>query len=232
MRNILLLAVFLISVVSFGQSINQVDEQGERHGLWKKKYDSTEVLRYEGEFFHGKEMGVFKYYKNIEDKALLAATKQFNRNNNSSEVTFFASTGKIISKGQMNGKRYVGTWVYYQNKTKHILSKDHFNNEGELDGERLVYYENGELAQKEVYDNGKLDGPSIWYAENGTVIKDYAYDQGELHGPAKYYNQEGVMLIQGQYQNGRKHGVWKYYEAGKLVREKDFTRRSKNPYKN
>jgi antitoxin component YwqK of YwqJK toxin-antitoxin module len=232
MRNILFLFGFLFTILSFSQSINQIDKNGERHGLWKKNYDSTEVARYEGEFFHGKEIGVFKYYKKVDDKAILAATKQFNKDNNLSEVSFFASTGKLISKGQMNGKLYVGTWVYYQNKTNYILSKDQYNNDGKLHGERLVYYENGELAQKEVYVNGKLHGPSVWYAENGTVIKEYAYDQGELHGPAKYYNQDGVMVLQGQYQSDRKHGVWKYYEAGKLIREKDFTRRSKNPYKN
>ena len=232
MKSILFLFGFLFTILGASQTINQFDAQGERHGKWKKNYDSTEVARYEGAFFHGKEIGVFKYYKNIENKAVLAATKQFNKENNLSEVTFLASNGKLISKGQMNGKLYVGTWTYYQNKTKHILSKDQYNDKGNLHGERLVYYENGELAQKETYDNGKLHGPSLWYAENGTVIKEYAFDQGEIHGPAKYYNQNGIMVLQGQYQRDRKHGVWKYYEAGKLVREKDFTRRSKNPYKN
>ncbi len=232
MKNTLFLFVFLFSLFASAQTINQSDAQGERHGKWKKNYDSTEVARYEGEFFHGKEIGTFKYYKKVDGKAVLAATKQFNKDNNLSEVTFFASSGKLISKGQMNGKLYVGTWTYYQNKTKHILSKDQYNNNGELHGERLVYYENGALAQKETYESGKLHGPSIWYAENGTVIKEYGFDQDEIHGPAKYYDQNGTMVLEGQYQRDRKHGIWKYYEAGKLVKEKDFTRRSKNPYKN
>ena len=232
MKKLLFLCALLFTILSFSQTINQFDQQGERHGIWKKKYDSTEVARYEGEFYHGKEIGVFKYYKNVEGKAVLAATKQFNKDNDLTEVAFFYSTGKLISKGQMKGKLYIGTWIYYQNKTKHVLSKDQYNNEGKLHGERLVYYENGELAQKEVYNNGKLQGPSRWYAENGTVIKEYAYEEGELNGPAKYYDQNGTMVLEGQYQRDRKHGIWKYYEAGKLVKEKDFTRRSKNPYKN
>jgi len=232
MRNTLILFAFLFTVISFAQTVNQFDDQGKRHGIWKKNFENTDVPRYEGEFFHGKEIGEFKFYKNIDGKAVIAATKLFSKDNNLSEVSFFSSSGKLISKGQMNGKLYNGTWIYYQNKSKHILSKDQYNDKGNLHGERLVYYENGELAQNEVYDNGKLHGPSIWYAENGTIIKEYAYDQGEIHGPAKYYNQNGTMVLEGQYQRDRKHGIWKYYKAGKLVREKDFTRRSKNPYKN
>ncbi|MFD2823283.1 toxin-antitoxin system YwqK family antitoxin [Lacinutrix iliipiscaria] len=232
MKNIQFLIVCLLSIFASAQTINQFDAQGQRHGKWKKHYDSTEVVRYEGEFLHGKEIGVFKYYKNVDGKALLAATKQFNKDNDLAEVTFFASTGKLISKGQMKGKLFIGTWIYYQNKTDHILSKDQYNNQGKLHGERLVYYEDGTLAQKEMYDNGNLHGPTIWYAENGVVIKEYVYDKGELHGPAKYYNQAGTIVLEGQYQRDRKHGVWKYYEDGKLIKEKDFTRRSKNPYKN
>ena len=231
MKHCLLLLLLLISISGTAQNHNQLDADGKRHGIWKKNFPDTDVMRYEGEFDHGKEIGMFKYYKNVNGKAILAATKEFNKENDRSEVKFYASTGKLISKGQVKGKLYVGTWLYYQNKTEHLLSKDNYNDDGELHGERLVYYETGKLAQQESYDRGKLHGPSVWYAENGEVIKRYAYVQGELHGPAKYYDQNGVLVLEGQYQRDRKHGVWKYYENGKLVKEKDFTRRSKNPYK-
>ena len=45
------------------QSINQFDANGERHGLWKKNFEGTDQPRYEGTFDHGKEVGIFKFYK-------------------------------------------------------------------------------------------------------------------------------------------------------------------------
>ena len=65
------------------ESLNQFDANGKRHGVWKKTFEGTNVLRYEGEFHHGKEIGLFKFYKNIRKQAVLTATKQFNKNDNS-----------------------------------------------------------------------------------------------------------------------------------------------------
>ena len=231
MKNILFLFVFLLPFLGTAQDVNQLDAEGKRHGVWKKNFEDTDVLRYQGEFSHGKEIGVFKFYKKVDGKAVLAANKQFHTDSDIAQVSFYASSGKLISEGQMNGKLYVGTWTYYQNKTKSVLSKDTYNDKGELDGDRFVYYVDGILAQKESYVNGKLHGPSTWYTEKSIVVKEYVYDTGELHGPATFYDKTGVMVLQGQYQRDRKHGVWKYYENGKLVKEKDFTRKSNNPYK-
>jgi len=232
MKNIALLFVLFLPFMASAQEVNQLDAEGKRHGIWKKNYENTDVLRYQGEFFHGKEIGVFKFYKNVNGKAVLAANKQFNKENNIAQVSFYSSTGKLISEGQMNGKLFIGTWIYYQNKTKNILSKDTYNDQGELHGERFVYYDDGVLAQTETYVNGKLHGPSVWYTQKSVVVKEYVYNQGELHGPATFYDKNGTIILQGQYKNDKKHGVWKYYENGKLVKEKDFTRKSKNPYKN
>ena len=102
------LVLFLATPV-LGQ-INQLDENGKRHGVWKKNFDNTNILRYEGAFSHGKEIGLFKFYQNIDGKAVLAATREFLENSNKANVKFFASTGKLISEGQMNGKLYIGAW--------------------------------------------------------------------------------------------------------------------------
>ncbi|MDC3340913.1 hypothetical protein OAV50_00310, partial [Flavobacteriaceae bacterium] len=44
------------------EQVNQFDENGARHGLWKKYYEGGNQLRYTGTFNHGIEVGVFKYY--------------------------------------------------------------------------------------------------------------------------------------------------------------------------
>tara|TARA_R110002096_G_scaffold147031_2_gene306460 strand:- start:14388 stop:15095 length:708 start_codon:yes stop_codon:yes gene_type:complete len=218
---------FLNSISIFAQDINQFDANGKRHGIWKKTFDKTNVLRYEGAFLNGKEIGLFKFYKNIKNKAILTASKQFNKNNNIAEVKFYTPKGKVISEGQMDGKTYIGTWKYYQKNSEQLLILEHFDNSGNLNGERFVYYENGQIAEKQNYKEGKLDGISLWYSETGSVLKEFVYVNGELHGLSKFYNPKGMLLVEGNYKRGKKDGIWKYYENGKLKEEKDFTYKPK-----
>ena len=211
----------------FAQDVNQFDDNGKRHGIWKKNFEDTKIIRYEGQFSHGKEIGLFKFYKNYEDKAILSATKLFNENNNLSEVKFLASNGSVISEGKMNGKTYIGTWKYYQKNSDKLLTLEHYNEDGQLIGQRLVYYPNGQIAEEQNYINGNLHGVSIWYSEKHVILKSFIYENGELHGMAKFYNPKGTLVSEGQYKRGKKDGVWKFYEKGELISEKDFTYKPK-----
>lgn len=217
------LFIIICNCFSFAQDINQFDVDGKRHGIWKKYYNDTHIIRYEGEFNHGKEVGLFKYYTIERKKALLTATKLFRTNDNIAEIKFLASNGKIISEGQMDGKTYIGTWKYYQKNTDALLTLEHYTNDGELNGERFVYYPNGQIAEKQNYSHGKLEGPAIWYSVKNVVLKEMNYVTGELHGPAKFYNPKGELVSEGQYKRDKKDGLWKYYEGNELVNEKDFT---------
>lgn len=214
------LVLFLATPV-LGQ-INQLDENGKRHGVWKKNFDNTNILRYEGAFSHGKEIGLFKFYQNIDGKAVLAATREFLENSNKANVKFFASTGKLISEGQMNGKLYIGAWKFYQKDSDELLILEHYNDEGKLHGDRFVYYKNGVVAEKQEYKNGTLDGVSVWYSEDAVPIRQMVYVNGILHGLSKHYNIEGELIIEGAYKNDKKAGVWKYFEDGNLVDEKQY----------
>ncbi|MCX7549322.1 toxin-antitoxin system YwqK family antitoxin [Xanthomarina sp. F2636L] len=230
MKQILVILFLFIPTIFIAQNINQLDENGKRHGIWKKNFDKTQIIRYEGEFYHGKEIGVFKFYKNINNEAVLTATKHFNDKDNLAEVTYYASNGKVISKGIMNGKDYQGEWTYYHKNSTQVMTSEHYNNQGQLDGESLVYYNSGQLAEKRVYKDNKLQGKATWYYENGNEMKTYVYSKGLLHGEAKFYDATGALEIEGQYKNDRKDGIWKYYKNGELTEEKDFTVYSKNPY--
>ena len=52
-----------------------------------------------------------------------------------------------------------------------------------------------------------------------------------FHGLYKTYDLKGNLLSEGNYSNDLRKGIWKFYKDGKLVEEKDLTRKSKNPYK-
>lgn len=226
MRYSFLIFLMFSSVLS-AQNINQFDANGKRQGVWKKNFADTNIIRYEGQFSHGKEVGLFKFYKNYKKKAILSATKLFNEDSTIAEVKFLASNGKVISEGSMDGKTYVGTWKYYQKNSDQLLILENYNNQGELIGERLVYYPNEQVAEKQNYIDGKLHGESFWFSDKNVVLKAYVYENGELHGIAKFYNPKGELLSEGQYKTGKKDGVWKFYENGKLIKEKDFTYKPK-----
>ena len=170
--NLKFTAIFLLlTVFSFAQDINQFDEEGKRHGIWKKNFDETKQIRYQGTFNHGKEVGEFKFYKLVKKKSVLTATKVFNTNDTTAEVKFFASNGKVISEGKMDGRLYVGKWVYYHNKSDKIMTLENYNSNGELNGEKLVYYIDGVVAERANFVNGKQQGKSYWYSVKEVVLK-------------------------------------------------------------
>lgn len=227
---ILFLTLFLTKT-SAQNAINETDNDGERHGFWKVNFDQTDQPRYEGTFEHGKEIGLFKFYKLDEKKSVLSATREFDPDTHDIIVKFYSSKGKLISEGHMTDKLFVGKWVYYHNKTKAIMTVEHYNDKGRLEGERFVYYPNGQTAEHTVYIDGKIEGVSKIFSEKGVMIKEYSYKNDMLNGMSKYYNASGQMLAEGAYRNDKKHGIWKYYENGVLTEEKDFTVYSKNPMK-
>lgn len=227
---ILFLTVCLTKTVA-QDVINQVDSEGKRHGFWKVNFEKTDQPRYEGTFEHGSEVGTFKFYKLDNAKSVLSATREFLPNSNDIIVKFYSSKGKLISEGQMKNKLFVGKWVYYHNKTDAIMTVEYYNDQGKLEGEKLVYYPNGKMAEQAHYVNGKIEGVSKVFSEKGVLIKEFTYRNDTLHGMSKYYDADGKMLAEGVYRNDKKHGVWKFYENGVLTEEKDFTVYSKNPIK-
>ena len=232
-QNIILFLFLTLTLTSLVAQnlVNQFDSEGKRHGIWRKDFEGTIQPKYEGVFEHGKEIGLFKFYKLDGKKSVLSATRQFSADSDDIDVKFYSSKGKLISEGQMIGKSFVGKWVYYHNKTNGIMIVEHYNDQGQLNGERLVYYQKGQLAEKANYINGKQNGIAQVFSENGVLIKDFLYKDGMLDGVAKYYNATGQLLAEGAYRNDQKHGIWKYYENGVLTEEKDFTVYSKNPAK-
>ncbi|WP_308992057.1 toxin-antitoxin system YwqK family antitoxin [Mariniflexile litorale] len=223
MKRAFTILFLFVSTLVLAQEINQLDTNGKYHGIWKKNFDGTSILRYEGAFSHGKEIGVFKFYKNIKKKAVLTATKEFNETDNKAYVKFFASTGKVISEGQMDGKKYIGEWKYYQKTNNKLLTLEHYNDSGSLNGERTVYYPSGQLAEKQIYKNGKLDGVSVMYSNKNVLLSELIYVNGELHGYSKYYSPKAELVAEGLYKNDKKDGIWKYYKDGKLTEEKNFS---------
>jgi len=232
MKSISLLIFCLFSAFVSAQDYNQFDAQGERHGKWTKNYEGSKILRYEGEFNHGKELGTFKFYKNIDGKAVLTVTREFIPNSEDVNVTFYDANKNVVSKGVMRNKTLIGKWIYFHKNGGAVMMEEEYNDNGKLEGEKKTYYKSGGIAEKANFKNGVLEGESQWYSEKGVLIRLFNYKNGALEGPSKSYDSKGRVTMEGVYRNDLKHGIWKFYEEGKLTEEKDFTKRSKNPYKN
>ncbi|WP_034057470.1 toxin-antitoxin system YwqK family antitoxin [Lacinutrix jangbogonensis] len=229
MKKLIIVILALVSTLTFAQDINKKDSNGNRHGKWSKNFEGTNVIRYEGEFNHGREVGTFKFYKKIDDKPVLTATRAFSSKNDLAKVKFFSSTKNLISVGDMRGKTYVGKWIYFHNKSKVVMTEEFFDNRGKLEGSKKTYYLSGQLAQQDNYSSGILVGESRSYSEFGKVLRTFNYLNGQLHGSSKVFDSQGRIEMEGVYQKDRRHGIWKFYKDGKFVKEKDFTRRSKYP---
>jgi len=232
MKHIINIFCILASGFISAQDFNQFDEDNKRHGKWQKTFENSKILRYEGQFNHGKPVGTFKFYEAIDNKAVLVAKRIFNETNDLADVTFYTSKGNIIGQGKMKDKTYVGEWTYYHKDSKQLMTQEFYNEKGELNGVKKVYYLSGGLAETTNYVNGKLEGESIAYSEKGDTLRIETYKDNKFHGPYKTYDLKGNLTQEGNYYNDLRKGVWSFYENGKLIEKKDLTKRSKNPYKN
>ncbi len=219
----LFISILIMGSSALSQSgINQFDEHGKRHGVWKKTYENSDQIRYEGTFNHGKEIGVFKYYcSDCKDKPIIIKT--FNEKENTAQVVYVTKKGKLVSEGVMEGRNRSGEWVYYHEKAKSIMTKEFYVN-GKLDGFKITYYLNKKITEELEYKNGKKEGVNNYYSPEGVLLKKLLYKNDELHGPAFYYDSNRKVILEGKYKNGRKHGVWKYYKDGKFIKEETYPR--------
>lgn len=224
-RFIFLSIFFLVSLSMAAQdNFNQFDDDGKRHGQWQKTYENSDQIRYEGNFQHGKEIGIFKFY--CEDcKSVPSLIKTFNDIDNTAQVVYYSKSGRILSEGKMEGKNRIGEWLYYHKKGKGIMTKE-FYVDGNLHGTKTVYYLNHKIAEKLNYNNGEKEGVNNYYSPQGVILKKLLYKNDELHGPAVYYDAYGNVTLKGNYKNGRKDGVWQHYKEGDLVKEEKYPKQN------
>jgi antitoxin component YwqK of YwqJK toxin-antitoxin module len=218
MKRIIFLLVLLVSVTNtaLGQSkINQNDNSGKRHGIWKKFY-SNDRIRYTGKFNHGKEIGTFKYYS-ASNSDFPILIKNYHDSDNVADVQFFTPSGVLESKGKMKGKLREGKWLYYHPDGKSVMSEENYLN-GKLDGEYKTFYSSGEPTEITTYKNGLLDGNYKKYSIKGFLYQDFNYKKGKLNGMAIYYSRKsGDLIKKGPFKDDLRVGTWENYVDGELV---------------
>ncbi len=225
-----ILFVILNCLTIFSQSnSNQFDGNGERHGIWKGVYEASKRPRYEGNFNHGKETGIFKYFDDTKAGTVIA-TRDFSKGDGSCYAIFYNQKGNKVSEGLLMNKLPQGEWKYYHFESDQLMSLENYK-QGKLNGIKKVFYKDGSLAEVSNYLNGKIDGVYKKYAENETLLEEINYKKGKLDGPALYYDGKGNINVKGQYKNDRKWGYWETYENGKLISKEKISRETRKTFK-
>lgn len=227
-RLLLLLSIFFIANVS-AQEINQLDENGKRHGRWEKKYEGTNNLRYQGQFNHGKEVGAFKFYHKEPKGPHPSCIKEFAIDSDTITVKYYSSKGVFLSEGQTKGKLRVGVWKSYERNTGVLVEEENYV-AGKLEGIKTSYYNDGKILQTQMFKNDVLHGKKIMYAPNGKISSEYNFVNGKSHGYFVEYDENGKKKFTGKYTMNKPRGIWKYYTDGKLTKSTDYTL-SNNPLK-
>lgn len=218
MKNILFIAFLAISnLIAAQDKLNQFDDQGLRHGLWKGYHEESKRPRYEGNFDHGKEIGIFKYFDDTKAGTVIA-TRDFSKGDGSCYVTFFDQKGNKVSEGMVKNKVFEGPWKYYHKESKDIMTLETYKN-GKLQGSRKVFYTENVLAEEVFYVDGIKNGTAKTFGENGKLIDQHNYVNDKFEGLASYYDGNGNKLYEGSYKSNVRVGTWKFFEKGKVVKQ-------------
>ena len=228
MKSILFTLLAFLSLQTFAQEINKMDEKGQRHGLWKGTYEASKRPRYEGTFDHGKETGTFKFFDDTKEVKVIA-TRDFSAKDGSTYTTFFFYLGNKVSEGKEVNKLYEGEWKYFHFESKEIMATENYA-KGKLHGIKKVFYKNGKIAEETTYVNGVKNGVYKKYSEKGDVFEDAIYKNDQFEGPV-VYNDGAGKTIKGQFKDGKKSGIWKYYTNGKLTKEENPNKAKKEKFK-
>ena len=214
---------FFQSVCLVAQKINQFDENKKRTGVWRKYYPNK-TIRYEGEFKNGKEIGVFKFYREGYPN-MPSIVKTYTLNNDTVSVAFYTTKGKPESKGFFIDKSRVGRWIYYFNNGN-VMSEEFYNN-GQLEGKVVNYYPNKKPTEITFYKSGVKEGLSQKYSSDGILIEEVTYKNGKLNGLAKYFELNGNLKEKGIYKDGKRFGKWEFYMDGEAADEDEINKKKK-----
>lgn len=213
---------YLFTISIFAQEINKLDDKGKKDGPWKGTYEASKRPRYEGNFSHGKEVGLFKFFDDTAAGTVIA-TREFSTKDNSCYTIFYNQKGSKVSEGKVLNKQYEGEWKYYHENSQQVMTIENYTN-GKLDGLRKVFYPSGKIAEEMNYKVGKKNGSYKQYAENGIVLEESNYKNGEYDGMATFRNAQNVVLSKGNFVNGKKEGIWEIMNEKGVVTKTNMSK--------
>lgn len=84
---------------------------------------------------------------------------------------------------------------------------------GKLNGDRKIFYENGETEIHELYKMDVINGPYKVYHDNGGLKLVVNYYDGVMEGPLKVYYADGVLKEEITMKDNNENGPFKEFHA-------------------
>ena len=212
-----LMLLFQFQLMLAQNDFNNPDNNGKKNGLWKGFYPDSKRLRFEGNFEHGTETGIFRFFDNSDANTLIA-TRTFTKNRTVATNVFFDSKGNIMSQGSTLNKLNEGIWTYFHSASKDIKMIENYHN-GKLSGVKKVFYKKNILAEESRYINDVKNGLSKIYTDKGIIMEEAYFKNGIYEGLAIFREPSGKIASKGYFVDGGKKGKWQFFENGKLKKE-------------
>ena len=178
---------------AFGDTINEIDKDQRKQGPWIHFADEQNDTNYqitskylEGTYVNNLKTGDWlKYFPNTEIEAqMLFKDGEFDGN-----YKLFHKNGLLYNEGvwDRNLKKLINeNKVYYENGA--IQQRLNFNLFGQLHGVQIAYFDDGNIAVTAQTKNDLLDGQALLFNENGDLYSKRKYDKGKLINE-EYYDQ-------------------------------------------
>ncbi len=219
MKDIITMILIICSMEGFSlapadTTWNQTDEQGLKQGHWKKYYPNGKIM-YQGFFRDNKPQGKMRRY--YED-GILQAELEFQENAVVTYATMYFKNGQAGAVGKYVRQKRDSIWNFYSLNTGVISYKETYSL-GEKHGLSTVYYPEGGVAERTLWENGRKQGKWEQFFEDTSLRLSSAYQMDQLDGRYQLYNREKTLKIDGLYKNGKMEGDWKFFDdEGKLRR--------------
>lgn len=211
MKHIIFLLTLLsiICTTTVVKSQNQRDDKGNKIGLWEEK---TNMGTETGYYIDNQKHGSWALYSH--NNRLLKVTSYINGIKQGVEVSIdnrgYLQSDVNYENDKLHGKET--TYRYGYIPTSMIDYKY-----GEIDGEKIVYYEDqqNKIMEHSQYTNGMKNGFSKYYDTKGNLIAEYNYVFNRLEGIQKTYYPDTVLMSEQSYTDNVENGIFKeYYQNG------------------
>jgi antitoxin component YwqK of YwqJK toxin-antitoxin module len=217
MKNLILFFAVAFTCSAFGQ-VNQTDANGLKQGVWKKAWPGSTAFKYVGQFKDGKPYGKFVYYY---ESGAVQTILIYRNDSKTSDAQMYHESGYLMARGKYVNQKKDSIWVFYDDRGLVSAQEDYLD--GQLDGQRVVFYEPREDGQYLVQEysywvKGKQHGEYKRYHPNTQVSEEGNYVNGNKNGKIIFYHPNGHKRKIEQYNMGVKHGYWiNFDESGKQL---------------
>ena len=211
-----------------GDTINRIDDNNLKQGMWVVFNNDTGKKIDEGIYKNNKKNGIWKkYYKSGTIKSEIT----YLNNIPNGYAKFYYKNGNISEEGMWKINKWTGNYKYYFENGK--LSYDwHYNSSGKRTGEQKYYHKNGNLMIEGNWSDGKESGVLKEYYADGSLKSEKNFADGKLdEASVKHFKKlEKTSAISKQQKTGKMvgeftgNGYYKLYnKLKKIDREGEFS---------